>query len=188
MHPVQGAGRAGDSPIGPILARVPQDRAPRGNAPAGRAGAGWVAGAVCVVAADQAVKAVLVRALPEGSAVPLVPGLISLTHVRNPGIAFGLWPAIPPAVAAALALTLFAALFYNRGRWPRSRVDGAGLALMAGGAVGNLLDRLRLGCVIDYIDLHVWPVFNLADAAIVAGAGLLVIALAVEARPAQSRR
>lgn len=126
--------------------------------------------------------------VPVSVSVPVISGVLSLTHVQNTGVAFGLFAGVSPLVTALAALTLFFVLFYNRGRWSGSRAEGAGIALMAGGAAGNLLDRVRLGFVVDYLDLHIWPVFNLADVAIVAGAGALALALWREGRPPQSRR
>jgi signal peptidase II len=145
-------------------------------------------GTIAVAVSDQAIKMVVVHLLPLGESVRVVPGVLSLTHARNTGVAFGLLAGWPPLVTALAALTLLFVLFYNRGRWSGSRAEGTGIALMAGGAAGNLLDRVRLGFVVDYLDLHVWPVFNLADVAIVAGAGVLALALAREGRSAQSRR
>lgn len=144
--------------------------------------------ALLVAAADQGVKALVTRALPPSASIPVLPGVISLTHVQNPGVAFGLLSGIPPVAAVLATLTLFFLVFYNRGRWLTTRIAGYGFALMAGGACGNLLDRARLGHVVDYLDLHIWPVFNLADAAIVVGAGLLVVVMGREGRQAQSRR
>jgi signal peptidase II len=120
--------------------------------------------------------------------VPVIPGVLSLAHVQNTGVAFGLFAGVSPLVTALAALTLIFVLFYNRGRWSGSRAEGTGIALMAGGAAGNLLDRVRLGFVVDYLDLHIWPVFNLADVAIVAGAGALAVALWRAGRPPKPRR
>jgi signal peptidase II len=144
--------------------------------------------ALLVAAADQGVKALVIRALPPSASIPVLPGVLSLTHVQNPGVAFGLLSGIPPVAAALVALTLFFLVLYNRSRWLTTCAAGGGFALMAGGACGNLLDRARLGHVVDYLDLHIWPVFNLADVAIVVGAGLLVLVMAREGRQAQSRR
>lgn len=137
---------------------------------------------------DQGIKAAVVRDVPAGATIPVIPGVLSLTHVQNTGVAFGLLTGISPFVTALAALTLLFYLFYNRGRWLASRAVSAGIALMAGGAGGNLLDRARLGFVVDYLDLHVWPVFNLADVAIVVGAGVLALTLSREGRPAYPRR
>jgi len=109
--------------------------------------------------------------------VPVISGLLSLTHVQNRGVAFGLLAGISPILMILAALTLVVLLSYNKGRRTWSRTTGVGFALMAGGAAGNLLDRIRFGFVVDYVDVHVWPVFNFADAAIVIGAGLVLLVL-----------
>jgi signal peptidase II len=91
---------------------------------------------------------------------------------------------VPVLVPALIALTLLYALFYNDARWAAPlRVQGA-LALLAGGAAGNLIDRIRLGAVVDYIDVHFWPVFNVADLAVTTGAALLMISLVARTPPA----
>ena len=169
MHRLQGT-RGADGLA--IVASQPRE--------AGTAALSWpvlLAAAAVVTGADQWVKALVTRAMPPGSSVPVIDGILSLTHVQNHGVAFGLMAGVPPIVTILAALTLVLLLAYNRGRQLRSRISGAGLALMAGGAVGNLTDRIRFGFVVDYVDVHVWPVFNLADAAIVAGAGLVLLAL-----------
>ena len=109
--------------------------------------------------------------------MPVISGLLSLTHVQNRGVAFGLLAGISPILMILAALTLVVLLSYNKGRRTWSRTTGVGFALMAGGAAGNLLDRIRFGFVVDYVDVHVWPVFNFADAAIVIGAGVVLLVL-----------
>lgn len=144
--------------------------------------------ALLVVAADQGIKALVVRTIPVSASVLVIPGVLSLTHVQNTGVAFGFLAGISPVVPSLAALTLLAVLLYNGGRWLQTCGAGAGMALMAGGAVGNLLDRVRLGFAVDYLDLHVWPVFNFADAAIVVGAGVLGLVFLRQERAAQPRR
>lgn len=146
-----------------------------------------VAAAALVVGADQWAKVVVTRSIPPGSSVSVISGLLSLTHVQNRGVAFGLLAGISPILMTLAALTLIVLLSYNKGRrtlvrrtsghptW--SRASSIGFTLMVGGAIGNLLDRIRFGFVVDYLDVHVWPVFNLADAAIVTGAGLVLLVL-----------
>ena len=130
-----------------------------------------------MLVADQATKLVVEARLPLGISVPVIPGLLAFTHVHNPGIAFSLLEGISLIVPAAIALTLVLLLFYNKARWSRRPVTQAALALLGGGALGNLIDRLRVGAVVDFIDVHIWPVFNLADVAVTAGAGLLILLL-----------
>jgi signal peptidase II len=130
-----------------------------------------------VLVADQATKLVVEARLPLGISIPVIPGVLAFTHVHNRGIAFSLLGGIPLLVPAAIALTLLFLLFYNKARWSRRPVAQAALALLGGGAIGNLVDRVRVGAVVDFIDVHVWPVFNLADIAVTAGTGLLILLL-----------
>jgi signal peptidase II len=114
--------------------------------------------------------------LPVGARIPIFSWL-SLTHVHNQGIAFSLLGSVSWLLPAGIALTLVFLLFYNKARWMHGALAHRALALLAGGAIGNLIDRLRVGAVIDYVDLSVWPVFNLADVAVTVGAGLLLLTL-----------
>lgn len=131
-----------------------------------------------IVACDQLLKLLVARAIPIGADIVLIPGVLTLTHVRNPGVAFSLLREVPLLVPAAIAACLLVLLFAPEARWTRRPYAQPALALLAGGAVGNLIDRVRVGAVIDYVDLHVWPVFNLADAAVTAGT-LLLLAVVV---------
>lgn len=130
-----------------------------------------------VIVADQATKLLLALRIPLGSSVPVIPGWLSFTHVHNRGIAFSLLGGIPLLVPAVIALTLLFILFYNKSRRSRHPLTQAALALVSGGAIGNLIDRVRVGAVVDFIDIHVWPVFNMADLAVSAGAALLIVML-----------
>ncbi len=146
-----------------------------------------IASALLVCAADQIVKALVVAAIPASASISIIPGVFSLTHVQNTGVAFGLFAGASPLVTVLAALTLIFLLFYNRGRQIGTDAAWPGIAAMAGGAAGNLIDRVRLGYVVDYLDVQVWPVFNLADVAIVLGATVLIIAFSRERRPASRR-
>ncbi len=130
--------------------------------------------AVCLVLVDQALKAVVERVIPVGYSIPVVPGILSFTHVVNPGLAFGLFRDVPPVVAVLLTLTTLLAFLSNSYRWRGGRM-GIAFSLILGGALGNLLDRLRVGHVVDYLDLRFWPVFNLADVAVTLGMVLLLV-------------
>ena len=114
---------------------------------------------------------------PGGEARVLIPHALALRVVHNQGIAFGLLGRFSPAATIGLALTVLAVALYNRDAGPRTAGVRWGLGLVLGGAAANVVERLRFGYVIDYLDVHVWPVFNLADSAIVMGAGLVVLAL-----------
>lgn len=139
--------------------------------------------ALVVFLFDQASKWLVVEALTHGESRRLLPGLLNLAHVRNRGAAFGLFAEVDsPAVLVGLVGFSLAALVLVLGllwRGPGSPLAGWGLGLILGGALGNLVDRLRDGTVVDFLDLHLgpyhWPAFNLADSAIVVGATVLVI-------------
>ncbi len=135
---------------------------------------------------DQVTKLLVVREMELYESIPLIPGLLNLTHIRNTGVAFGLLNsaefAYKPLVMALVALAalvgvgLYASQLPLQHRWVR-----AGLGLILGGAAGNLVDRTRQGYVVDFVDVywqgwHFWA-FNVADAAITVGVGLLIIDL-----------
>ncbi|MGC9529140.1 MAG: signal peptidase II [Candidatus Bipolaricaulaceae bacterium] len=132
----------------------------------------WMA-ALLTVAADQLSKWQAARAVDPGQSVPLAGELLRLTRVHNPGGAFGLFPHHQVAfvgLSCAVAALLTAALIFG---WLPGRLPRAGGALLWAGAVGNLVDRLRWGYVLDFLELSLLPVFNLADLAVVAGVGLV---------------
>ena len=134
----------------------------------------WVLWAAATVAADQLAKVWVQTFLAPGESVALIGPILRLTHVRNSGAAFGLLAGQGPVfmVATAAVLALAVAWTLRSGALRAGTV--AGLGLVSGGALANLVDRLRQGAVVDFIDVGLWPVFNLADAAIVTGVGLLL--------------
>jgi signal peptidase II len=125
-----------------------------------------------VVIADQLTKFLIRTNLDLRQSIP-EDGLVRLTYVRNTGAAFGLLAnqtfLIVLTTAVGIAVIL---LYYSYPPLNRLPVR-VGLGLLLGGSVGNLVDRLRFGYVTDFIDLRVWPVFNLADSAIVVGVAIL---------------
>ena len=140
--------------------------------------------AVVVFLGDQMTKAMVESSIPEHSVIPVFPRIFNLTHVKNAGAAFGLFSDSPApwktallvVVSAALLLTVVAIVWRN----PRLQWEaGVGLALILGGALSNLVDRIRVGRVVDFLDVYFhsyhWPAFNLADSAIVVGAGFLIL-------------
>ena len=131
--------------------------------------------AVLTIAVDQAVKALVRSNIAVGERVDVVPG-VHLVHVRNSGVAFsffsgGGWLLIVIGVAAVAALLTF---FLTHVRRPLAWLP---TGLLLGGAVGNLIDRLRAGAVTDFIQLPHWPAFNIADMAITIGVIVLVYVL-----------
>ena len=145
-----------------------------------------VAIAAAVVILDQIVKLIALDRLAPGVPVDVVPGLVALTLVRNPGLAFGLLSGIPAGwrwVVGLLSLLALAVLLrvalrvLPRGGWREQTAIG----LIFGGAVGNLIDRTRFGSVVDFVDVYFrdwhWPAFNVADSAITVGVALLALGL-----------
>jgi signal peptidase II len=132
--------------------------------------------ALAALIADQLTKQLVVRELAFGESVEVI-GPLSLHHVRNPGIAFGLFSTWAGAVTALTALALVWMLAYFARAGARHPILPVAVGLLIGGAAGNLTDRLRLGHVTDFLDLSYWPAFNLADMFIVSGVAILLAAL-----------
>ena len=125
---------------------------------------------------DQFSKWLVVRHLQLHQSLPVIKGIFHLTHVHNFGAAFSLLNNYPGFLTlVAMVVVLLLVIFLSLPQ--QERLLRIALAIILGGALGNLLDRLRLGYVIDFLDFRIWPVFNLADMAIVVGGGLLVLAV-----------
>lgn len=129
---------------------------------------------VLVLLLDQISKIMISLSMYQGESIPLLPPVLYLTCVHNYGVAFGLF-ANKAMLLAIIAVVLTVGVIVGYRNLPlERRIVRFGSALIIGGALGNLLDRVRLGYVVDFFDLRFWPVFNLADMAIVAGAALLI--------------
>ena len=133
--------------------------------------------ALATLVLDQLSKAIVRIHLPFGEVASL--GFLDFRQVRNPGTAFGLitskaWPLF------VVSVVVFSLLILVLWKWggPGSWVFQMGLGLIIGGALGNIIDRLALGEVVDFIDVGFWPVFNIADIAIVAGVGIVLVIVA----------
>jgi len=149
---------------------------------------GWLLAllAVFVLAADHASKHAVEKLTAPGSSRVLIPGLLNFVHSSNPGVAFGLladsntpWRAPVLIVFSVAVIGLIAWLLVSgrAGGW----LGQSGMTLILGGAAGNVLDRILRRSVTDFIDFHLgdyhWYTFNLADSAIVLGAGLVILEL-----------
>jgi signal peptidase II len=137
--------------------------------------------ALATAGCDQATKRWAEEELRDAPPTTLVAGRLDLTYVENPGIAFGLDRVAPPGIrkpvivsAAIAALAVLGLAWYRRGGAVSAQTVAG--ALIAGGAAGNLIDRFARGAVVDFVHLHGWPVFNVADVALVAGVALLLVA------------
>ena len=144
----------------------------------------WISGLVVIV--DQAVKLLVRRELELYESVTVISGLFDLSRVHNTGAAFGMlnpidfpYKSVVLSLVAAVALAGLA--FYAATLGPEQRLTRTGLAFVIGGAAGNLIDRIAYGYVLDFFDFywgswHFWA-FNVADAAITVGVGLMILDL-----------
>jgi signal peptidase II len=139
-----------------------------------------VAGAA--VLADQLTKQVVGRTLGLGESVDIV-GPFTIHHVQNSGIAFGLFGSRTSIVIVVTAIAVGAMLIFFARSGRRHPVLPVALGLVLGGSIANLVDRVRLGYVTDFLDLVAWPAFNLADTFIVVGVTILFGALVLADRP-----
>ncbi len=128
---------------------------------------------MAVLLADQGAKAAVRMLMYQGESIPVLPSVFHLTYIMNPGAAFGILPNQNVLFITTAVLLITGALVGYRKLPPGRNILRIGLALVLGGALGNLLDRLRFGKVVDFLDFRIWPVFNLADTAIFIGVCLL---------------
>ncbi|MGD8958847.1 MAG: signal peptidase II [Desulfobacteraceae bacterium] len=145
-----------------------------------------------VILLDQASKAVVLNTMRLYESIPVIPGFFNLTHIHNPGGAFGFLAGQSPAVRSFFFLVVaFLAMglvlhFYFKTPSTHPYLRSA-FALIFGGAVGNLIDRLRFGKVVDFLDFYVgalhWPAFNVADSAITVGISVFVLHLVFNRMP-----
>ena len=144
------------------------------------------AASAVIVVLDQVTKQMVRAGIALHDSIEVIPGVLNLVHVRNTGAAFGFLnladlPYKQVLMTGMALLALGAVGWYASQVPPRARLARAGLALIVGGAVGNLIDRALVGYVVDFVDVywgsvHFWA-FNVADSAITVGAGLLILDL-----------
>ena len=138
----------------------------------------WVllATLAAVVAADQLTKLAVKASLVRGESWP-AEGFLRISHGTNTGSAFGLFQGQPVILAIASLFAIGFIVYYYRTQSTNRRMVRFTVGLLLGGALGNLIDRLRTGAVVDFIDVGPWPVFNLADSSLVVGMALLVASM-----------
>lgn len=142
----------------------------------------WVGIIAVCIGLDQLTKWLTVRYIPLHGTIPIIEDVIHLTHTRNPGAAFGSLQDMPwvfnsVSSVAIIAMLLF--LFLGHGS---SRLQEVSVAMILAGGVGNMIDRISLGYVVDFIDFRLidFAVFNGADSFVCVGAGLLILSLILE--------
>ncbi|WP_371369275.1 Lipoprotein signal peptidase [Sporomusa rhizae] len=130
-----------------------------------------------VVIIDQYSKHYIQTHMLPGISLPVIDNIFHITYVLNPGAAFGILEN-QQAFFVIIALLMLCLSAYFFSRIPQNfRLMRLGISLLAGGAVGNVIDRVQTGYVVDFFDLRIWPVFNVADIAIVTGVGCVIYTL-----------
>ncbi|HTX53366.1 MAG TPA: signal peptidase II [Candidatus Baltobacteraceae bacterium] len=153
--------------------------------------------ALIIIVADQVSKWAVLQSFRVGESVSVVPGFFDLTFVLNRGAAFSLFATLPEQIRnpffICVSITAVVLIVFYRVRYLHGhRLASFSLALILGGAIGNLIDRMRYGVVIDFFDAHIgayhWPVFNVADSAITVGVTLMCVDMLLEWRQTAARR
>lgn len=130
-----------------------------------------------IVLVDQLSKFYIQETMTPGMSLPVVADLFHITYILNPGAAFGILENQRTLFILIAALLLISFVYY----YPKLRSDRLslkiGATLLVGGAAGNLIDRIQTGYVVDFIDFRIWPIFNVADMAIVGGVGVMICAM-----------
>lgn len=135
-----------------------------------------------ILAIDQFSKTLVFQSLKIGESIPLIKNILHITFVSNTGAAFGLFKNsslifIVISIVAIVIISTIILRSIKKDEFLSSSMFNYGLILIISGAMGNLIDRLRFGYVVDFIDIRVWPVFNIADASITIGTLLLILSL-----------
>jgi signal peptidase II len=133
--------------------------------------------ALLIAATDQVLKWLVTIAMPSDASRALIPGVLALTYRQNTGTAFGLLHQISLPALLLVQVVVLAIFLTLAWRFLVTWTGGIATGLVLGGAAGNVADRLRVGHVIDYLDVRVWPVFNFADACVVIGIALLLLVM-----------
>jgi signal peptidase II len=133
------------------------------------------------IAVDVVTKALVSALMEPGSSITLIPRVLSITYTKNSGAAFGLFAGSGQIVFwSALVIVVLMLIWFFSSQQQKNVWTFIALGLMIGGAVGNLIDRIFMGKVVDFIDVGWWPVFNVADIEIVAGVIILIVVMILE--------
>lgn len=130
--------------------------------------------AVVVTVFDQLVKYYIQSRMVPGMSIPVIDGVFHITYVLNPGAAFGILEHQTVFFLAVAVILIVAVGYYYRRIPPGYLLLRIGIGLQVGGAAGNVIDRVKTGYVVDFLDFRVWPVFNIADMAITTGVALIL--------------
>ena len=133
-----------------------------------------------IVFADQLIKFYIINNFSYGQSLAIIENIFHLTFVKNTGAAFGIFKGGNIFFIVISSLIILFLLFYFYYYFKRNFYTKISFGLIIGGAIGNLIDRIKLNYVVDYLDFRIWTVFNLADSAIVVGAGILMIYIIIK--------
>jgi len=133
--------------------------------------------ALFIVIIDQLSKLYIQTHMVLGMSIPVIQDVFHITYILNPGAAFGLFEHQTAFfVLIAVCMVVTASYFYPR--IPKQyRLMRIGIGLIVGGAMGNVIDRIKTGYVVDFFDFRIWPIFNIADVGIVCGVGCIIFTI-----------
>ncbi len=127
-----------------------------------------------IVAADQLAKFYVQTHMTLGASIPVITGLFHITYILNPGAAFGILENQRMFFILVAGIIVLAAICFHARLQKEPLLLRCGVGLLLGGAVGNLIDRMQTGFVVDFFDFRVWPIFNIADIAICTGVAMVL--------------
>lgn len=139
-----------------------------------------------LLSVDQFSKYIIRQKMSLAESIPIIKSVFHITYVENRGIAFGLFPQGSSLFIVISLIIILVIIFFERKKVIKSLKKRFCLGLILGGALGNLIDRLRFGFVIDFLDFRIWPVFNLADSGVCIG-GILMVFFLLRKRPCKER-
>lgn len=142
--------------------------------------------ALILLSVDQFSKYIIRQKMSLAESIPVIKSIFHITYVENTGIAFGLFPQGHSLFIVISLIIILVIIFFERKKVIKSLKERFCLGLVLGGALGNLIDRLRFGFVIDFLDFRIWPVFNLADSGVCIG-GILMVFFLLRKRPRKER-
>jgi len=142
--------------------------------------------ALILLFVDQFSKYIIRQNMSLAESIPVIKSIFHITYVENMGIAFGLFPQGHSLFIVISLIIILGIIFFERKKVIKSLKERFCLGLILGGALGNLIDRLRFGFVIDFLDFRIWPVFNLADSGVCIG-GILMVFFLLRKRPRKER-
>ncbi len=139
-----------------------------------------------LLSVDQFSKYIIRQKMSLAESIPIIKSVFHITYVENRGIAFGLFPQGSSLFIVISLIIILGIIFFERKKVIKSLKERFCLGLILGGALGNLIDRLRFGFVIDFLDFRIWPVFNLADSGVCIG-GILMVFFLLRKHPCKER-